>query len=85
MNECEITEIREQAGWWHFKFGNGRDFQEKVDAIKSEFIYMLERRYDPEREEWAVIANDASLEKLSSIFPNGAGAVRAMKAQLSLF
>lgn len=85
MNECKITEIREQAGWWYFKFGNGRDFQAKVEAIKSEFIYIHERRYDPDRKEWAVIANDHSLEKLSRIFPNGGGMVRAMKAQKRLF
>lgn len=85
MDECEITEIREEDGWWLFKFGRGHDFRQKVEEIKRSFNYSTERRYDPERKEWAVIANDESLQKLQDIFPNGGGAVRAMKAQLSLF
>lgn len=84
-DECVITEIRRDGRWLILKWGDGRDFIDKLNQVKVAFQHGTEREYDPVNKEWRVIFSDETVEKLTEIFPNGEASVSAAKAQLSLF
>ncbi len=73
---------REDGPWFEFRWeGRGEEWRTALEAVKRR-IPPEAREYDPEAQVWRVV--DCLEDVLADIFPNFAGALDAIRSQLSL-
>jgi hypothetical protein len=81
VRDLQIIE-RADGFWFEFTWeGRGDEWRRALDAVKKR-IPPEAREYDPDAQLWRVV--EAFEDELADIFPNFAGALDAIRSQLSL-
>ena len=80
--DLEVVHLDGEA-WFQFSWsGESWEWREALDALKATVPYGA-RQFDPESKVWRVRTDYE--DALDGIFPNFAGALDAMRSQLSMF
>ena len=78
-----ILDLREENGWWKFRFGSGDDFERTLVALKRS-VPLMDRRWD-ERGKWWLVRKDTYDKALGLIFENWNSCIGAIRAQGKLW
>lgn len=85
LDDAELLDLREFEGRYYFRIKGGDvGFWDALDAVKSAFHPRV-RRYNKEKKEWSVPAEEESEDKLCVIFKNASNAFTVLHSQLRMF
>lgn len=85
LDDAKLMDLREHEDRYYFRIsGSDVGFWDALSAVKEAFHPQV-RRYDPDKKEWSVPAEEEHEDKLCVIFKNAENAFRVLHSQLKMF